>query len=413
MQSMKGDVFEVLANAIRVYPKVLLRILPFTMLLTCFYVVEYFVINKHFISSHGAILSFVGILTVVSIFFVCAIIMLANGVIVRKPIGYVAASIKALRRFIPFLIVGVLSTLIFGFGTLLLIVPGIYLIVKLLFARFAVLIEDKGIWKSLKYSFKLVKGNWWSTFLILVIYIALHMVVNHMAMHHMISHVGKMPFHKLSLFNILFVRYALPATIASIVYILIVSPLSSSIMLCQYYNLKERQKQPTKVTGQEQLKSKVETENIFPKRPVLLKWSMALFLIFVFLGFFGVFLRSCLFANFYHGGTGFFYIFLIVYTIILSLFMLGIWFGHRWAKWVYITILVLSSISLFMGTTSYTFPSTPHLVTLAGSMTERIINGITGYTQAIAALLSIGFLMPRSVSNWFKKCKFSRRGQQV
>ena len=54
-------------------------------------------------------------------------------------------------------------------GFLLLILPGIFLVYLFSFYLLEILTNDKGIFSSLKRSAKLVWGNWWRVFIILVI----------------------------------------------------------------------------------------------------------------------------------------------------------------------------------------------------------------------------------------------------
>jgi hypothetical protein len=68
-----------------------------------------------------------------------------------------------LRRGPAFLLTGLLFGLAVAAGFLLLIVPGIYLTITLMFAMIAVVVEQTGPLASLKYSADLVRGNWWRT----------------------------------------------------------------------------------------------------------------------------------------------------------------------------------------------------------------------------------------------------------
>jgi hypothetical protein len=78
--------------------------------------------------------------------------------------------LSATARFIPLLIItGILYAIAVGIGTILLIIPGIFIYVAFgLFAP-AIVAEDKGIFESFGRSWELVKGNWWRVFLILIV----------------------------------------------------------------------------------------------------------------------------------------------------------------------------------------------------------------------------------------------------
>lgn len=74
-----------------------------------------------------------------------------------------------LRRFPVVLGVAVLLTLGLMLGFMLFVIPGIYLMVKLVFAPIAAVAESKGVLDSFRYSWELVRGRWWRTFLLLTI----------------------------------------------------------------------------------------------------------------------------------------------------------------------------------------------------------------------------------------------------
>ena len=75
----------------------------------------------------------------------------------------------SLRVFPIAIAASVLQVLIVVGGMILLIIPGIFLFVKLVFVQQAVVIEKKGIISSLKYSWNLVSGRWWETFAFVLI----------------------------------------------------------------------------------------------------------------------------------------------------------------------------------------------------------------------------------------------------
>lgn len=61
-------------------------------------------------------------------------------------------------------------------GSLLLIIPGVWLGVSLAFCFYAVVADNKGPIESLKYSHGLVKGNWWRTAAVLTIVMIISLV---------------------------------------------------------------------------------------------------------------------------------------------------------------------------------------------------------------------------------------------
>ncbi|HEX6994516.1 MAG TPA: YciC family protein [Gammaproteobacteria bacterium] len=74
----------------------------------------------------------------------------------------------SLRRFPVVLGVVVLLSLAVGLGFLL-VIPGLYLAVKFVFAPIAAVTESKGVLDSFRYSSELVRGRWWRTAVLLTI----------------------------------------------------------------------------------------------------------------------------------------------------------------------------------------------------------------------------------------------------
>jgi hypothetical protein len=66
-----------------------------------------------------------------------------------------------LRKFFPFLLTSIFYALAFIGGTILLILPGIYLWLALSFYIYLLVFEDSGMSESLQRSYHLVTGNWW------------------------------------------------------------------------------------------------------------------------------------------------------------------------------------------------------------------------------------------------------------
>ena len=70
-------------------------------------------------------------------------------------------------------LIALVSSICFGLavavGLVLLIVPGLILLVSLIFGVTGIMLDDKGIISSLNYSHKLVWGNWWRTATLLTV----------------------------------------------------------------------------------------------------------------------------------------------------------------------------------------------------------------------------------------------------
>ncbi len=75
----------------------------------------------------------------------------------------------ALKKYPIVLTAMILYVISVALGSVALVIPGIYLAVRLYYFIDAILIDEKGVISSLKTSWRIVKGNWWATFLILII----------------------------------------------------------------------------------------------------------------------------------------------------------------------------------------------------------------------------------------------------
>jgi hypothetical protein len=65
------------------------------------------------------------------------------------------------------------SSLIYGLimvlGAIALLIPGMYLAVRLYYFMYAIIIDEEGIVSSLKKSWEIARGNWWRTFAIMLL----------------------------------------------------------------------------------------------------------------------------------------------------------------------------------------------------------------------------------------------------
>lgn len=61
-------------------------------------------------------------------------------------------------------------------GTILLVIPGIYIAVRLSVANLAYLDRHDGVEASLRYSWNITKGKWWTVFLTGLVVVALYIV---------------------------------------------------------------------------------------------------------------------------------------------------------------------------------------------------------------------------------------------
>jgi hypothetical protein len=79
------------------------------------------------------------------------------------------AFIMAIKKCVPLLISSLLVGIMVIVGSLLLIVPGIYLAIRFSYYLYAGMIEEEGIFGSLRRSWEVTAGNWWRTLGLLII----------------------------------------------------------------------------------------------------------------------------------------------------------------------------------------------------------------------------------------------------
>ena len=88
-----------------------------------------------------------------------------------------AAIAKGYQKIIPLIIWYILYGILVAIGFVVLIIPGLYLMVSLMFGVYAIVMEDLGPIAALKKSHELVKGNWWRTTGFLTVIMVILMVV--------------------------------------------------------------------------------------------------------------------------------------------------------------------------------------------------------------------------------------------
>jgi hypothetical protein len=88
---------------------------------------------------------------------------------IRKRLSLKNAVKFVASKYLTILAATILFSVIIGLGFLALIVPGIYLTVRLFFYDYSILIDAEDAFGSLKKSWKIVKGRWWDLFALLLI----------------------------------------------------------------------------------------------------------------------------------------------------------------------------------------------------------------------------------------------------
>jgi ABC-type multidrug transport system permease subunit len=79
------------------------------------------------------------------------------------------ALIVGIRKTLPVFIAAILYTLAISIGFMLLVIPGLILMITLLFFQVLIVVENEGIIASLKQSHRLVWGNYWRTTAVILV----------------------------------------------------------------------------------------------------------------------------------------------------------------------------------------------------------------------------------------------------
>lgn len=106
---------------------------------------------------------------VLSIIFYAVTIRMVYDAATKKKVSFENSMNIALNKFFPILGGTIVTTVAILVGLIFLIIPGIFLFVKIFFFEFAILIDQDGVMQSIKRSWKVTKGRWWIVFWFLLI----------------------------------------------------------------------------------------------------------------------------------------------------------------------------------------------------------------------------------------------------
>jgi len=237
---------KVLDSGIRLYVRGLGKVLPISLLIALIGMVPNFVrFNPGMIqeSDPARLVTFtIGYAVIVialGIVIYGAMIKLYGDLGAGKPATMAGSLRTGLSKLFPILIAGILYFLAVALGMVVLVIPGIILMLSMYLFSTAIILDDKGIIESLKYSHNLVWGNWWRTAIIftvpIVIIIGLYVllgIVLSVVMASMAASAGS--FNASDLSNFIWFFFA-EAIINAIVY-----PLFYAMAVVVYHDLKVR-----------------------------------------------------------------------------------------------------------------------------------------------------------------------------
>ncbi len=100
---------------------------------------------------------------VCSCIFYSAMIYRIDNVANGRADDFVEVLLLAVKKFPSVILAGIFYTIAITIGTFLLVIPGIILMISLMFCWYFILLEDMNAYDSLMASHRLVWGDWWRT----------------------------------------------------------------------------------------------------------------------------------------------------------------------------------------------------------------------------------------------------------
>jgi hypothetical protein len=176
VSSQPQSICSVIGNSFQLYKNSFLKLLPLTLLFGLISILPSKLVGEviHlkqgtwqiYIDWSAASLTFG--LQFISFFLFMSMLFLTHQMMYQLKATYSNTLFVACKKTIPCFIVSILAFALFIVGFALLLFPGIYIYVSFLFVTLAVLFDNRSIISALKYSYSLVKNNWWRTFCILI-----------------------------------------------------------------------------------------------------------------------------------------------------------------------------------------------------------------------------------------------------
>lgn len=180
-------------------------------------------------------LTAVFVILVLSLILTAAMIAKIGAIAQGASISLGTALGRGLKAFLPMLLGTILYGLAVAIGSVLLLIPGIILMLSLIFYSYLIVLEGDGPITALKTSHNLVWGNWWRTAVLLtivfiIVYVLLlGLTIPVSAALPMIMPLGEDPMTFMYAFNIFY----------GLVYA-IITPLMVALFIVVYYDLKAR-----------------------------------------------------------------------------------------------------------------------------------------------------------------------------
>jgi len=234
------SIIGLLRNSLALYKKSWLKLLPITILIVGVLTILIMLFPKQtnvllVMKHHMSVKSLITIIGFYCVMFWLFLVLFYKcyRILIAADIKYDLVFLIASLKFFPCMAVLFLYAMIVTFGMICFVVPGIFLVFLLSYSFLAVLIDNKNIFSSFKYSAQLVWGNWWRTFTIFLITFLLMMIF-------IVIIIAGVNFIVMSLLHLKVMMAITVLNIIAMILSLFIWIFLANVFVCQYYDLKLR-----------------------------------------------------------------------------------------------------------------------------------------------------------------------------
>ncbi|MFH1334605.1 MAG: hypothetical protein ABIH77_04860 [Pseudomonadota bacterium] len=247
LSEQSQPILNVIKDSLKLYKLAFLALLPFTFFYTIFFIAPNVVLHTYIVFwKHNVMMQpkhYTHLLILLQfIFGACVMVFFAG--LIDQCIHTANNAIRTqwqsfvigIRKFL-FVFIATWFCLIFiMIGLVLFIIPGIYLSIALMFFPVFIVIENNGPWNAIKKSYELIRHHWWRTFVVMLPPFILQAAAAKI-MELLFGHPILLPTIGHSIHDISTMGHILLG-----ISLLITIPWTVTTLICQYHDLKLRNK---------------------------------------------------------------------------------------------------------------------------------------------------------------------------
>ena len=167
------SIFGIIANSLRLYKSVLIKILPFSLIyVVTFTLPNFLLFHLILVRKTDKFLDYFGIAVLcffLSTWLVMVMYYRVYLVMIGSSEGYGLAIKTAFQKFVVCLITHIIFFIITLVGMMLFLIPGIFFAIYFGFYLLAIIIDQDDVVASFRRSASLVRNHWWRTFVITLV----------------------------------------------------------------------------------------------------------------------------------------------------------------------------------------------------------------------------------------------------